>query len=288
MGDDDFKAGREGQLIQPGMNKRDFDAGVAQRKADQEAAIAAFVGPKVEVPGVAYTLIIASPLLPFVYPVLGLVVNGTFIGVMVAASLVPGSKNWGMPLGFLLGIVSFFPGLWLEARASQVTLYRVARTSWRILGPVIVALLAQFDATGVRLQPNASGGALGSGLGIGLIVHFVCSMLDQLYFPVKSHVLKQREQVAKGIRPTRPLIKRLVYGGLWFIPIFILSNLVIMLGVRMFTSDRDVYEAFRASYSTIVYVVDGVLWYLLCLFGILPGTGKHAKMMVDPNLVHVD
>jgi hypothetical protein len=60
-----------------------------------------------------------------------------------------------------------------------------------------------------------------------------------------------------------------------------------MLGVRMFTSDQTVYEAFYASHATVIHIAEVVVWYVLCLFGILPGTGKHAKMMVDPNLVNV-
>jgi hypothetical protein len=276
MSEDDVEAGLAGKPYQPGMSLEDYERGVRMR-----------VGPKVEVPGVAYALIIASPLLPLVYPVLGIVVNGTFAGVTLLASRVSGVGNWGFLIGFLAGIASFFPGLRLEARATQVTLYRIARASWRILAPVGVASLARFDESGFLLEPNASGGAVGGGIAIGLIVFFVCGLLDRLYFPVKAQVLKEREQLDKGIRPTRPLIKRLVYGALWLIPIFVLSNVVVMIGVRMFTADRAVYDAFYASYSPIIYVVGGVLWCVLCSLGILPGTGKHAKTMVDPNLVEV-
>jgi hypothetical protein len=115
----------------------------------------------------------------------------------------------------------------------------------------------------------------------------VCSLLDQLYFPVKAHVLKQREQLAKGIRPARPLIKRLAFGALWTIPIYILCKVAIMIGVRVLVEDVRSVEAFSASYSTIVYAVSGVVWSLLCLFGILPGTSKRVKKLVDPNLVKV-
>jgi hypothetical protein len=34
-------------------------------------------------------------------------------------------------------------------------------------------------------------------------------------------------------------------------------------------------------------VAAGVVWYLSCLFGLLPGTSKRAKMLIDPNLVEL-
>jgi hypothetical protein len=128
---------------------------------------------------------------------------------------------------------------------------------------------------------------LGGGLAVGLIIHFVCSLLDRLYFPVKAHVLKQREQLAKGIEPRRSLIKRLFFCALWFIPIFILCNVVFMIGVRLLDEDIRSVEAYKASYSTIAYVAGGVTWFLLCAFGLLPGTSKRVKTLVDPNLVQV-
>lgn len=284
MSEQDYKAGLGGAEWSPGMNREDYEAGVSKRNFGKTIFSD---WPKVEVPGVAYTLIIASPLLPFVYPVLGVAVNGTFIGMALVASRLPGIGTWVLLIGFLAGVVAFFPGLWLEAQASQATLYRMARTTWRLLAPVGVAILAHVDETGFHFRPNASGQTVGSGVFIGLVVHFVCSLLDRLYFPVKAQVLKQREQLAKGIRPTRPLMKRMIYGLLWVIPIVLLINVAVMIGVRSVTGDYSVYEAFRASYATIINAAGAAVWYLLCLLGILPGTGKHPRMLVDPNLVDV-
>jgi hypothetical protein len=248
------------------------------------------LGEKVEVPGVAYTLILASPLLLLTHPVLGLTCNGGFAVAALLASWA-GAKTSALLIGFLVGIVAFFPGLWLEARASQALPYRIARTSWRILAPVGPAILVHFDGAGFHFRPDAlsqaSGAMVGGGIIVGLIIHFVCSLLDRLYFPVKTHVLKHREQLATGIHPTRPLIKRLVFCALWIIPIYILCAVVFMIGVRVLAEDIRSVEAFNASYSTIVYVVSGVTWFLLCAFGVLPGTSKRVKMLVDPNLVRV-
>jgi hypothetical protein len=279
MSEQDVKAGLSGKPFEAGMNLEDYDRGVAMR-----------LGPKVEVPGIAYTLILVSPLLLVTHPVLGLACNGGFAVAALLASWA-GAKTSALLIGFLVGIVAFFPGLRLEARASQASLYRMVRTSWRILAPVGPAILVHFDDSGFGFRPDAlsqvSGEMLGGGILIGLIIHFVCSLLDKLYFPVKAHVLKQREQLAKGIHPTRPLIKRLAFGALWIIPSYILCNVGIMIGVRVLVEDVRSVEAFNASYSTLVYVVSGVLWFLLFLFGVLPGTSKRKKLLVDPNLVDI-
>ena len=279
MSEQDVHAGLAGKPFQQGMSYEDYDRGVRMR-----------LGEKVEVPGVAYTLILASPLLLITHPVLGLACNGGFALAALLASWA-GAKTAALLIGFLVGIAAFFPGLWLEARASQVSLYRIARTGWRIVAPVGPAILVHFDDAGFRFRPDAlsqaSGEMVGAGILTGLVIHFVCSLLDQLYFPVKAHVLEQRDQLAKGIRPARPLIKRLACGALWIIPIYILCKVAIMIGVRVVVEDVRSVEAFNASYSAIVYVVSGVVWSLLCLFGILPGTSKHVKKLVDPNLVKV-
>lgn len=73
MSEQDYKAGLGGAEWSPGMNREDYEAGVSKRNFGKTIFSD---WPKVEVPGVAYTLIIASPLLPFVYPVLGVAVNG--------------------------------------------------------------------------------------------------------------------------------------------------------------------------------------------------------------------
>ena len=60
MSEQDVQAGLSGKPFQKGMNLEDYDRGVAMR-----------LGPKVEVPGIAYTLILVSPLLLVTHPVLG-------------------------------------------------------------------------------------------------------------------------------------------------------------------------------------------------------------------------
>jgi hypothetical protein len=279
MSEQDVHAGLAGKPFQQGMNYDDYERGVRQR-----------LGEKVEVPGIAYTLIFASPLLLITHPVLGLACNGGFALAALLAAWA-GAKTAALLIGFFVGIAAFFPGLWLEARASQVSLYRVARTGWRILAPVVPAILVHFDESGFRFRPDAlseaSGEMVGAGILTGLVIHFVCRLLDKLYFPVKAHVLKEREEVARGIQPTRSLVKRLVFCALWIVPIYILCKVAFMIGVRVLVEDVRSVEAFNASYSTIVYAVSGVVWALSCLFGILPGTSKRVKKLVDPNLVEV-
>lgn len=285
MSQDDYKAGLGGAEWSPGMNREDYDAGVAKRNYGKTIFSD---WPKVEVPGVAYTLIIASPLLPLPYPVLGFMVNGTFAGVALLTSRLPGVGTWALLIGFLAGVVAFFPGLWLEAQASQVALYRIMRTCWRILVPAALAVLASFDETGFRFRPSgASGGMAGAGIVTGLIIHFVCSLLDRLYFPVKAEVLRQRAQLAKGEAPTRGLGKRWLYGWLWLIPVMILCKLAIRLAAEAAARDPEAGTSFMVANAPVVYGFGMVAWFLLCLFGILPGTRKRTTMLIDPNLVNV-
>jgi hypothetical protein len=80
--------------------------------------------PKTEVPGVAYTLILVAPFIWMVYPILGFtilaVVGGT---VMLCRALhVPG--HWGIILGSIPCFMSFFWGMAIENKMSQVTVYR--------------------------------------------------------------------------------------------------------------------------------------------------------------------
>ena len=72
---------------------------------------------------------------------------------------------------------------------------------------------------------RASGAGLFGGTVVLLIVHFVCSFLDRLYFPVRAEVLRARDQLAKGQAPSRGLGKRWVYGLLWLLPVLVVCSI---------------------------------------------------------------
>ncbi len=82
MSEQDVQAGLSGKPFQQGMSLEDYERGVAMR-----------LGPKVEVPGVAYTLILVSPFLPMVYPVLGLTLYAAVAGVLALGFALPTPKE---------------------------------------------------------------------------------------------------------------------------------------------------------------------------------------------------
>ncbi len=145
-----------------------------------------------------------------------------------------------------------------------------------------------FDLTDAGLKfigpvalTRASGAGLFGVLIFLVIVHFVCSFLDRLYFPVKSEVLRAREQLAKGQAPTRSLGKRWLYGWLWLLPVLVACSIVGNTAIKLAAPEQ--IETLRP----VVYLAGLTVWFLLCVFGILPGTSKRKKLLIDPDLVNV-
>ena len=189
MSEQDYKAGQSGIPFSVGMNREDYDAGAAIKRT-KDGILGVGAGPKVEVPGVAYTLILVAPILLFVYPVLGLTIFGTLAGVIALAMALPTPKEAEALVGFVLCVAAFFPGYFLERKASQLGIYRLLRTGWRLAGPVAVMMFDFNDGRLSFIGPGAITRASGAGLFADavalLIVSFVCSLLDRLYFPARA------------------------------------------------------------------------------------------------------
>lgn len=270
-----FEDGKAGRPMADGADLKSYVAGQQERHQP--------VGPKVAVPGSAFTLIVVSPLIWVVYPVLGF----TAMAAFAVPILLSGGWNAAGPgafvLGIILGVVAFFKGLTFEARASQFLPYRVIRMVMRWAG----ALVARFtSATTMDLNPlhidinKAPPATLFTGLILVFIVHYVFRTIDRLYFPVWKHVEANYAVESAGGRLRRPLAKRILYTILWIIPGFALLNLAIRLVVDFVTDGPAARIAFYHQYESWVYVADFAVWILLAVTGILPGTSRYRRSFV--------
>lgn len=274
MSESDHQAGLSGKPFQPDMDLADYERGAALR-----------LGPKVEVPGVAFTLILVSPFLPMVYPVLGLTIYAAVAGVVALSFALPTPKKVELFPGIVLSVAAFSPGCILERRISELGIYRILRSTWRLTGLVILSMLDLIDGSlsfiGPGLLARASGVELFSLLIFLFVVHLVCTFVDRLYFPVKAEVLRQREHLAKGQALTRGRGKRWLYGALWLLPVLVACSIAGNTAITRFVPEQ--LETLRP----VVYLAGLTVWFLLCVFGILPGTSKRKKVLFDPNAIEV-
>ena len=287
MGNDSYEEGRAGRPVTSDTDLREYNRGERDRKEADAALTPA--APKVEVPGVAFTILLIAPMLFLVYPVLGLtlyVVAGAVVAVFYFTPLPDGLEIFG---GLILCVMSFFPGYKLEAKASQFKPYRFARSLWRVVSFFVLPVALQLGMSlreGNRFDPNnATGGALFGGILIAILIYFVCRTLDRLYFPAWAEVEKLAEMQAKGIPQQRHWLKRMFYSLLWIIPVMVVSNLAIRLLVGALTAGPEERAEFYQQYEAFVYLVGLIVWLILAVTGILPGTGKNVKSFIDHEVL---
>jgi hypothetical protein len=96
-----------------------------------------------------------------------------------------------------------------------------------------------------------------------------------MYFPAQAEIRKMQEQLKKGKRPSRPLAKRMFFGFCWFVPVMVILTLIAGIVLRLFMEVPADRKAFTAQYGAIIGGINIIIWYLLCLIGKLPGTGKY-------------
>lgn len=277
-----YEDGRAGRPVTSGTDMREYNRGERDRKEADAAWTPA--AQKVEVPGVAYTILLIAPMLFLVYPVLGLTLYAVAGAMFALVYFTPLTKEIGIFIGFIVCVFSFFPGFKLEVKASQFKPYRVARTLWRVAGfsglPAVLAAIMSFRESG-RLDPTATGGAFSGGIMTAVLVHFLFRRCDRMYFPVWAEVEKSEKMQAKGILQQRGMLKRVFYGLLWIFPVMAVSRLTIRLlseGSSRFPEER---MAFYDEYEAVVYLGGLAIWFVLALAGILPGTGKKVKSFID-------
>jgi hypothetical protein len=196
----------------------------------------------------------------------------------------PLTKEIGIFIGFIVCVASFFPAVNLEVKASQFKPYRIARTLWRLVNfsglPVLVAGIMSYRGSG-QIDPAAAGGAFSGGILTAILVHFLFRRCDRMYFPVWAEAEKLEEMEAKGISQRRRPLKRVFNSLLWSVPVVTF----LAVGVRVFVerlSEGPLQVAeFYDQYAAVVYGLVFLIWLLLCIAGILPGTGKKIRGFVD-------
>jgi hypothetical protein len=271
MSENDYQTGYRGGQFHHGMDRAEYDRGRGQKELEDTLGGA---GQKTPVNGVAFTLLFIAPFIWMVYPILGFTILAVFAGFVFLFRALHVAPQWGFLIAVIPCIMSFFWGMMLEAKASQVTVYRWIRGILRVLFSFvgITALSAGGkSATFSDIQPAGFvGGFFGT-----VIIYLIFQRMDLIYFPALAEIKKMQEKLARGERPTRPLLKRMFFGFCWFIPLVMVLNLFINIGARLGIEDNMARQGFYDHYNTPILIVNSVIWYVLCLIGKLPGTGKY-------------
>jgi hypothetical protein len=277
-----YEDGRAGRPVDSDTDLREYNRG--ERDRTEAEAAGWNQGKKVEISGVGFTLLLVSPFLILVYPVLGLTLYVVAGAMFALVYFTPLTKEIGIFIGFIACVASFFPAVNFEVKASQFKLYRIARTLWRVVNfsglPVLVAGIMSYRGSG-QIDPAAAGGAFSGGLITALVVHFLFRRCDRMYFPVWAEVEKLQELEERGISQRRRPLKRVFNSLLWSVPVVI----VLSVSVRAFVGGMaegplEVAE-FYDQYAAVVYGLTFLIWLVLCIAGILPGTGQRIKGSVD-------
>ena len=89
--------------------------------------------------------------------------------------------------------------------------------------------------------------------------------------------------------PSRPLFLRIIFGVLWFIPIYFLVNILVggvigaMAGASTteftvgYNSGYSASVAFFQKYGLVILLFDVLLTLVLSATGVLPWTGKYRR-----------
>ena len=268
----DLTSHEHGRLgIPPGPNTNMADYLAGQRAAEDRK--------HAPVDGAGFTLLVMSPLLFTVFPVWGLSLWVTGIGVYWLVSLADLPTGFAVVTSLAATFAAFFFGIRLEQVASQFALYRIVRTLSRWITPFLFVIWmgtanGSFETMG-QLVDRAKPETFLYGILASILAHFVFRMADRIYFPVAKHVARMEELAARGESLKRGFGKRVVYSLLWIFPVVAASNLTIRLVVGSIMEDVD-RVAFYVHYSNVVILASLTIWLVLSIGGILPGTGRVA------------
>lgn len=267
----DYTSGYRGDQFHHGMDRNEYERGRSQKELIETLGGG---NKKIEVDGPTFGLILASPFVWMVYPVMGFTMMGVVAGLVLLAKISPIHPAVEFLIAIFPAVMSFFWGMKLEGMVSQFTVYRWIRGILRIVFSfgLIAGLAAGKD---VQSFNDIPAGALVGGFFGAVIAYLTFQRLDLIYFRSNKEIKKFKEQLAKGERPKRPMLKRLFFGFCWFIPVMVVLTLIVAIVLRTFLGHVDGREAFTKQYGPMVGGINVVIWYLLCLTGKLPGTGKY-------------
>lgn len=214
MSEEDYKSGLRGDTYQFGMNQISYEAGAAKRKQQEGSQ---FSGPKTEVDGVGFTMIMMSPFLAIMYPIAGFItVAGTLL-LLKITSFLPGILRVIIGLGGF-GYI-FAHALKVEHKVSNHQLYRVSRHILRLalIGTLAFSGILQANRYGSfeRAFNNASGGQIFFVLMVILAMHFIFPMLDRKFFPVLDSKTRAKVKKYEGMTEDETFsIKNAKFNGL--------------------------------------------------------------------------
>lgn len=266
-----YEEGKAGRAMTPGGDASEYRKGEQAREKSEFLASL----PKTQVSGVSFTILLMSPLIWMPYPVLGFTLLGVFGLTVFIMRLLP------LPgfLEFLIGIVpcvaAFFLGFMWERVASSLKPYRAFRSVWRFAISVVVTSALLTGGLKHSSFDQVAPGAWIAGFIAAFAALFLFGLMDRIYFPAASEILKAQTLAAAGVKPERNAFKRYVVWFLWLIPVMVVMNTIIRLAVGLFTTGPEATHNFYMHYSLFVYAVDFIVWGLLCFKGKLPGCGKY-------------
>ena len=198
MSQQDYDAGRRGDTFQQGMNQISYEAGLAKYKKEQDSQTP--VGPKTEVDGAGFTMILMGPLLALMYPVAGSIAIGSVLAVNVMISLLMPKASI---LRFIASIVVLLWSLSLfgqkaEQAASRIKIYRQFRHIFRLL-PVGILVFTAMTRTYSGRSAEAAGAAIFAGLVVMALMHWIFPKFDRLWFPVMDDKAVKEEKKYRGM-----------------------------------------------------------------------------------------
>jgi hypothetical protein len=91
------------------------------------------------------------------------------------------------------------------------------------------------------------------------------------------------------VKNIKNVVKRIAISLLWFIPIAMVVGAAVGMFVGGFAGSTvtgfnegaaagaNATKSFMQQYGQIVFFGEVIIWFVLCFFGILPGTGKSKK-----------
>ncbi|MBL8012834.1 MAG: hypothetical protein JNN05_03205, partial [Candidatus Omnitrophica bacterium] len=247
----DYQAGYRGNQFHHGMDRAAYESGKSQKETEDAVARMAPGGQPVVVDGVSFTLLLVAPFIWMVYPVLGVTILAAPAVVVLICLSLNIQGLWAFLIAFILGVVSFFPGMSFEARVSQFAIYRWIRGVLRILFSFVAVSALAASKHHPRSFSDIPADAMAWGFFGAVIAYLIFQRMDLIYFRSHKEIKKFQQQLAKGERPIRPMAKRLFFGFCWFIPVMIVLSLVVGLGLRMLTDEPSQREAFTKNCGPI-------------------------------------
>lgn len=302
-----YEDGRTGQAAGPNTNmdayragQREADAGMYKpgwegenKKSDSGGgwSPAAGSGPAT---GISFGLMIMAPFMYMVYPAGGLLALGIIGALVVMMNWLHVPSFTVMMSAIVLAFAAFFIGIWAERKVSQSGVYRAVRQGWRILvscallsGSILQAGGKDINSFKMDLLIKNSDQVFGAFVVtlISIVIAFwLIRKADRIYFPVES-LLAEETQAKAGVKAAavkpKGAFQRAMMSLVWLLPVALVTHLIIRLlidGYFQFMPSESETEELRLDFYhknlIFLYMTDIMVWLLLSIKGILPGTKK--------------